>query len=291
MSCCSNGKRARMRAVPSHPEMIPLPVAQWQSICTVAKGILCSTRALGSVIAGIIVTILANDVGYGVISTAFFLFSYIFNDICDWEKDRIAHPERPIASGLLPRHIAAAVAVILFLGGVGLAWLVARPMAVFFGLLYPASVLYSALLKRTIPAFATPWWCLLGASVFLLPIRPSALQFTSVFAFFLAREILLDFRDRRADDQFCLTRSIPILLGRHTFGLVCALQLVSFGATVVLGNRLLLVGNAIVTVAVVYLTWLSYAHAPWRREGRDDFGALRFVKRLMWVGFVMAAAF
>ena len=249
-----------------------------RSAFVLIKGILCSSRTFGSLIAGIIVTILARDLGYGFISTVFFLFSYIFNDLCDWEKDRVAHPERPIASGLLPRRVASVVAIVLFVGGIGLAWLLVRPMVVFFTLLYPASALYSAVLKRTIPAVATPWWCLLGASIFLLPIRPTAWQFISVFSFFLGRELLLDFRDRRADSQFCLTRSLPILLERHTFCLIFGLQLVSLASTMAFGSRILVIGNMVVTVAVGYLAWLAYTRKPWELEKRDDFRALRVVR-------------
>lgn len=78
---------------------------------------------------------------------------YVVNDLCDAEADR-AHPTkcvRPIASGAVPKRVAAAVAVVLFTLGFACAALFAAQMveALFYLALYVLlNVAYSVRLKQ-----------------------------------------------------------------------------------------------------------------------------------------------
>lgn len=249
-----------------------------------------STRLPGSLGAGAIIWLLTHDVAYAGVAVLFCLFSYLFNDACDHKKDKVAHPARPLPLGLMSQQIALGGSASLFVLGL-LTALVLRPgLFKFFLALFAASFLYSIGLKRWVPAVATPWWCLLGTTLFLMPIQPDLWQFTCVFSFFFARELLLDYRDRFADQQFCRTAALPALLGRHTFTVVYALQLWSVIAAFVLGNAIVLIGNVIVSLMLLRLMWGAL-----RGWGRDaDLGAeprdVEVARRVMWVGFVLAAA-
>lgn len=63
--------------------------------------------------------------GFGIFC-ALSASAYLLNDVLDAERDR-AHPKkmyRPIASGLVPKGLAAGTAVLLAVGGLGASWLV-----------------------------------------------------------------------------------------------------------------------------------------------------------------------
>lgn len=86
----------------------------------------------------------------------FFAFSfsasaiYIFNDICDVEKDRL-HPikkQRPIANGDIQLSKALVIMAVLGLFGFGLALLVSRDFLVILSLYLTMNVLYSFYLKN-----------------------------------------------------------------------------------------------------------------------------------------------
>ncbi len=78
---------------------------------------------------------------------------YLFNDVIDYQKDRL-HPRksrRPIASGVLSRSIAAAASVLLLAAALVLAWQTINRSALLVIVLYAAlNVLYSLLLKHVV---------------------------------------------------------------------------------------------------------------------------------------------
>lgn len=249
-----------------------------------------STRLLGSTGASLLIWFMSRDGVYALIALVFSLFSYLFNDLCDREKDRLAHPKRPLPAGILSARAAAISSFVLFGGGI-VTTLALRPeLFPFFSILFPASALYSVALKKWLPALATPWWCLLGTSLLLMPIQPGLWQFSGVFCFFFARELLLDFRDRKADRYFCETPTLPLLLGHHTFTFVFVLQLWALVASAVLKSPILLAGNAIISLFLVKLIIAAFRRGP--KESLDDreLPELRLTKNIMWVGFLMAAA-
>ena len=63
---------------------------------------------------------------------------YTLNDLCDAEGDRL-HPQksrRPIAAGKVSKRAAAVQMVVLFLAGLGLCFLAARPPSMAIVLIY-----------------------------------------------------------------------------------------------------------------------------------------------------------
>lgn len=76
---------------------------------------------------------------------------YIFNDIMDYEKDRM-HPvkcKRPIASGMVKKDIAAAIGAVLTMLALGISWKIAGAAAVVMLLLYAViNICYSMGLKN-----------------------------------------------------------------------------------------------------------------------------------------------
>jgi decaprenyl-phosphate phosphoribosyltransferase len=91
--------------------------------------------------------------GVALAFVAFCLVSsavYLLNDVRDVEEDRL-HPKkrfRPIAAGELSVPVAAVMAVVLGLGGLGLGYLVDPGLAITLGVYVVIQVLYSTVLKH-----------------------------------------------------------------------------------------------------------------------------------------------
>jgi decaprenyl-phosphate phosphoribosyltransferase len=78
--------------------------------------------------------------------------TYLLNDILDVESDR-QHPtkcNRPIAAGVVPIPLGIAMALVLFVGGLGVAWLDNPQITLVVGLYAVLTTSYSLFLK-TIP--------------------------------------------------------------------------------------------------------------------------------------------
>ncbi len=91
---------------------------------------------------------LIGFVAFCLVSSA----TYLINDVLDVESDR-QHPtkhKRPIASGIVPVPLAAAMAAVLFVGGVGLALTSNVELALIVGGYAVLTTFYSMVLK-TIP--------------------------------------------------------------------------------------------------------------------------------------------
>jgi decaprenyl-phosphate phosphoribosyltransferase len=87
----------------------------------------------------------AGFVAFCMVSSA----TYLLNDILDVESDR-KHPtkcRRPIAAGIVPVPLAIAMAIVLFVGGVGLAWADNAQLAMVVALYAVLTTTYSMYLK------------------------------------------------------------------------------------------------------------------------------------------------
>lgn len=138
----------------------------------------------------------ANAAGWQAVALTFVAFCavcsgvYVLNDLFDLAADRI-HPtkrERPLALGALPLSAAFAVALLLVLGGVVIAWMTAPLVAAAILIYVAINALYTVQLKR-VPVFDV--FCLAGlytlrivagAAAVMVPLSTWLVAF-SVFAF------------------------------------------------------------------------------------------------------------
>jgi decaprenyl-phosphate phosphoribosyltransferase len=106
-------------------------------VAPAAAGVILEADALLHTVAGF--------VAFCMVSSA----TYLLNDILDVESDR-KHPtkcRRPIASGIVPVPLAIAMAVVLFVAGVGLAWADNLQLAMVVALYAVLTTTYSMYLK------------------------------------------------------------------------------------------------------------------------------------------------
>ncbi|HUF27520.1 MAG TPA: UbiA family prenyltransferase [Gemmatimonadaceae bacterium] len=145
-------------------------------------------------------------------------FANAFNDVCDLEIDRVAHPARPLPRGDLRPRTALAIARSAALAGVVAAAL-ARPA---LGVLSIAVVALMHSYSRTLAArgavgnlvvavlaslpFLYGAWSV-GAPEAALPLLALAVPLH------FAREVAKDLEDAHADAP--LRRTLPVLLGRR----------------------------------------------------------------------------
>ncbi len=104
-----------------------------------AAGVLTEAAVLGSVLLGIVAFCLTAS---GV---------YYVNDLLDVESDRV-HPLkrlRPIAAGIVPEPLGKVVAVLLFVAGALLAWLVSPEFFLVLGVYVVITTSYSFRFKHT----------------------------------------------------------------------------------------------------------------------------------------------
>ncbi|OGG63711.1 hypothetical protein A3D66_00075 [Candidatus Kaiserbacteria bacterium RIFCSPHIGHO2_02_FULL_50_9] len=85
-----------------------------------------------------------------------------------------------------------------------------------FSIIYFFSILYSWILKPNIPIFATPLWSWAIAILFLQPFSADLSAYLGVAIIVYAYELLLDYRDRKADKEFCKTPTLSNILGKST---------------------------------------------------------------------------
>jgi len=204
------------------------------------KGVLQITRFLKSLLAGIVLLIISNSVNYAISGFIFLLFSFTFNDLVDYEQDKKAHPDRALPKGILSKRESIILSIILLLIGVSL--LFNNQFYSYFLIFYIASIIYSAFLKKIVPSIATFIWVLLIVFLVLLPLEAGIIEYLLVFSFFYFRELLLDLRDSKTDDQYCKTKSLPTLLGKYFFFLLFILFLISIISAILLKNLILIIG-------------------------------------------------
>ncbi|NCO42786.1 MAG: decaprenyl-phosphate phosphoribosyltransferase [Armatimonadetes bacterium CG_4_10_14_3_um_filter_66_18] len=103
-----------------------LRVGQWTKNGLLFGGLIFAGRPrLGlHVLAPELARVVLGFLAFCLLSSA----TYLLNDVCDVEQDRL-HPKkrhRPVAAGVLPARVALAAAIALALAGFGLAWAVGR---------------------------------------------------------------------------------------------------------------------------------------------------------------------
>jgi 4-hydroxybenzoate polyprenyltransferase len=179
-------------------------------------GLAESARLKRSLGVGIILGILSSSLEYGIGTTLFLMFSFLFNDWVDADKDALGHPDRAIPSGKITRNQAFLFSAFFLLIGIVQAALFLPQFLIAFVVSYALSIIYSYALKPNVPILATPFWSLAVAVIFVSPFSSDPLAYFFVTAIIFAYEILLDYRDRVADKEFCKTPTLANLLGKNT---------------------------------------------------------------------------
>ena len=179
-------------------------------------GLVETTRLFKAFFVGTILVLGSGSIEYGIGTLFFLMFSFVFNDWVDALKDSLGHPERAIPSGKITRRQALYFSAVLFVVGLGYAQFFLSEFFTMFVVIYGLSMVYSFLLKPSIPILATPVWSSAVAILLVQPFTKNTSVYVAVTLLVFAYEILLDYRDRVSDKVFCKTPTIANILGKNT---------------------------------------------------------------------------
>lgn len=132
--------------------------------------------------------------------------TFIANDLNDFEKDLINHPDRPLPSKAIKPWVAATLYFLVL----GIGFFLTRdqieePVAFFYYALFIASISYS-LVTDHLPVIKAPYVAVAGAAPILIatawyPETGLIILAVSAFLITLGREICMDIQDRPGDVQ------------------------------------------------------------------------------------------
>jgi len=103
----------------------------------------------GSLYVGVGLSRWGEIIGLVLASMCLYAGGVVLNDVCDWRRDSVERPQRPIPSGRISRPTALHLVIGLLALGFMVAACVSTRAAVIAGLLIVAIVLYNAVLKST----------------------------------------------------------------------------------------------------------------------------------------------
>lgn len=212
--------------------------------------ILATTRPLSSVVVGTLAAAAAiaghdgptlRGVAAGCAMTVLAMFGFVVNDIADYQKDRTAGVQRPIAAGALSRRNAAWLAATLLLCA-GLFSAVAGGGGPVLAITSAALLFYSPLAQRyplAKDAFVAGLCC--------LPLCYGAqvgdghfpwFSYAVLACFVLGREVLMDADELQGDAKAGIRTIASILGGRGTARIGATLMLASAAVLVALVHGL-----------------------------------------------------
>jgi 4-hydroxybenzoate polyprenyltransferase len=210
----------------------------WQKLIAMTQ----LTRMTSSILGSGVIYFISESLIHFSLSLIFLMFSFAFNDFIDFTtgKDKACHPSRALPSGKLSVSDAYLISAILgslcVLLAIHMNWPIMIPLLI-------GSSIYSLFLKRLIPSVATAFWCGIVTILALYPISPPWYLYSVFFAFFYAREILLDLRDVEADDLFCATPSLASILKNKTFVFTVLMLLVAGGIGILEENNVVILAG------------------------------------------------
>lgn len=183
----------------------------------IISGFIQTTRFIKSLGIGLLLYFFSSSIYYGVAVLLFLLFSFAFNDWVDAPKDSIGHPNRAIPSGKITRQLALYFSTGVLIAGLAWSFIFLEEYALSFTVLYFLSITYSFFLKPNAPILATPIWSSAIAILFVQPFTKNISTYVAVGILVYSYELLLDYRDRKADKEFCKTPTLANVLGKYTF--------------------------------------------------------------------------
>ena len=226
-----------------------------------------TTRPLSSVVVGTLAASAAiagqggltvRSVAAGLSMTTLAMFGFAVNDILDYDKDRAAGIQRPIAAGTLSRQGAAWLATVLLLSA-GLLSAIAGSGGMVLAITGAALLVYSPMAQRyplTKDACVAGLCCLplfYGAQVG--ERHYSWFSYAVLAGFVLGREVWMDADELKGDTRAGIRTIAAILGGRRTAGIGTTLMLAS-GAGVVAAvhgrTAILAAAAAVVSLACLF---------------------------------------
>jgi UbiA prenyltransferase family len=184
-------------------------------------GFINSSRLATSLIVGALLQLKGASDVFSLNVVFFLMLSFLFNDYCDIDKDRLGAKHKASTTGLVDKSSLGAMTLITFF--LAMLCLFNNDYQNIFPYIfaYSGSFLYSKILKPNIPTFATALWCFVVVSFVFYPFNLSWSENLSLIIFFFARELLLDLRDIAIDSAYCKTKSLPNIFGVNRTLLLC----------------------------------------------------------------------
>lgn len=182
----------------------------------VLHGLLQTTRFYKSFGVAVILSFLTSSIWYGIGALVFLLFSFAFNDWVDASKDTVGHPHRAIPSQKITKTQSLFFSILLLVFGVTYSFYFLHQYSIGFITIYSLSILYSLIIKPVLPIFATPIWSSAVAILFVQPLTDSLIPYIGTACVVYGYELLLDYRDRESDKQFCKTQTLANVLQEKT---------------------------------------------------------------------------
>lgn len=244
-------------------------------------GLAQATRLYGSAIFSLVVYLVSLDVILSLMTLIALLFSYLLNDLVDYRsgKDGVVHADRALVTGKIS-EIKAAIALAALVIAFALclvSWnasLTSGPVALFV-----VGIAYSIALKPRWALIATPIWCGAIAYVLFDALGESIAVFFGIWLVVLARELVLEFRDRKLDFAFDGSKNLGYLLGEKTWLISAALFLV--GGALLAGSGRPLGGALIAMLGLTIIFVVAYVGRSHLDE-KSRIKAFALLTHLIW---------
>jgi len=210
--------------------------------------------------------------------------TFIANDLSDIERDRINHPERPLAKGEIRAEVAAGLYfVFLFLALMTIRFCIPSDGAFLYYVLLILSASYVHIVERA-PGVKAPY----VATAIALPVVIIASRYpaeknlyvvaSAVLLFSLGKELCMDLLDRPGDTYSFMHQIAAWRVASTAF----ALQIIAMALLLLQSRRFLdVIVCALLTVS------LARSYLYWFREGQPK-KALLIMRAQLFVGLYFA---
>jgi len=218
---------------------------------------------------------------------------YIFNDICDKERDA-AHPvkcKRPIASGAVKKPIAYVLMILLMLIGFAVAYIINILVCVFAAAYVLVNVLYSIWLKH-MPIYD----CFCIAAGFVIRVFAGAASYGGAFSEWLflttvAMSLFMAFGKRRGELIKTDGASTRAVLERYNVGFLNGIVFTCAGLSIMFYSLWALTRGAymIYTVPLIIFIVCNYLLLITDRDSHGDPTSVIFASKTLIVACLVYA--
>jgi 4-hydroxybenzoate polyprenyltransferase len=182
------------------------------------------------------------------------MVGFILNDVYDYEKDKTANKDRPIALGILDRNLAINTAFVLSFVSIVITLFFCNLSSVFFIILLITGLIFYSPISKHLPVIKGFITALLTTSPIaygsiILKMNFPFYFYISIVIFIIGREILLDTKDLVSDTNFGL-KTIPYYFGLNISRLISWL-LMSIGLLYYFLELSSLISQAIIGIGTI----------------------------------------